>query len=537
MNWSINNYSMAATLHIEVGANFSSRRFDEGLFTSIINETLRNRGINAVADVNQVATTDFMRINGSVVFLPHVLIDDYNDYSALHNVGDEEYWRHLLPAILLHQPGVLFPDELLTGIIPFRVDVSQELKTAILAGGRKLVNELLSLQLSLNDERLKARLQTFDFYSFPIDWDSIREQLISAASSQEILIYTNSHYFDQLVSLAAAENIFELLRDGLFYEFGMKYPAFRFVFDETLPDTGIRFKVNNYLSLPYQGLASTEALINETVEKLKVYNIEARAGINPVNRNVLAIVNMEDVDQLNTKGYAAWDARRYLVLCLSTFLRKHGWVCLTRSLTEEYIGGLQSRLPRLAEMIRQQPGLAFTTHVLRMLVRNEISIRNLKFVLEAILESDYVIADGHADIIFDDRIPVHEQEAKEWQKDALNVVAFVRSRLKRVISSKYLRNQNTLFVYQVDPSIEKLVDPVLNPNMNASDEQRLTAALDTAFRRLQPEVQQTIVLTTVNARPHLEKVVQRSYPNVAVLAYTELTPDTGVQPIAKISLS
>jgi hypothetical protein len=68
------------------------------------------------------------------------------------------------------------------------------------------------------------------------------------------------------------------------------------------------------------------------------------------------------------------------------------------------------------------------------------------------------VADGNTHIIFDERVPVKNGENGQWKQRAENVVEFVRTRLRRYISHKYTKGQQSLQVYLLDPAIEKLFD-------------------------------------------------------------------------------
>ena len=73
------------------------------------------------------------------------------------------------------------------------------------------------------------------------------------------------------------------------------------------------------------------------------------------------------------------------------------------------------------------------TDIMRRLVEEEISIRDLRSVLQALAEWGQV------------------------ESDTVMRTEYVRNALKRYISHKYTRGGNTLVVYLLDPQIEETV--------------------------------------------------------------------------------
>ncbi|MEO1173195.1 MAG: FHIPEP family type III secretion protein [Myxococcota bacterium] len=159
------------------------------------------------------------------------------------------------------------------------------------------------------------------------------------------------------------------------------------------------------------------------------------------------------------------------------------------------------------------------TDILRRLVEEEISIRDLRSILQALAEWGQV------------------------ENDTVMLTEYVRNALKRYISHKYTRGGNTLVVYLLDPQIEETVRSSIQHTQSGSYlalEPEITQEILTAVRNevgnLPPTAQNPVILTTMEIRRYFRKLVELEFPHLAVLSYQELSPDMNIQPIARISL-
>ena len=138
------------------------------------------------------------------------------------------------------------------------------------------------------------------------------------------------------------------------------------------------------------------------------------------------------------------------------------------------------------------------------------------------------------------------QALAEWgqvEHDTVMLTEYVRAALKRYISHKYTRGQNTLIVYLLDPQIEETVRSSIQHTSSGSYlalepeiTQEILSAVRTEVGSLPPTAQNPVILTTMEIRRYFRKLVELEFPHLAVLSYQELSPDMNIQPIARISL-
>jgi type III secretion protein V len=188
--------------------------------------------------------------------------------------------------------------------------------------------------------------------------------------------------------------------------------------------------------------------------------------------------------------------------------------------TQNMLEQLEQAFPALVKEVVPKAVSPFQlTDILRRLVEEEISIRDLRNILQALAEWGPV------------------------ENDTVMLTEYVRAALKRYISHKYTRGQSTLIVYLLDPQIEETVRSSVQHTSSGSYlalepeiTQEILAAVRNEVGNLPPSAQQPVVLTTMEIRRYFRKLVELEFPHLAVLSYQELSPEMNIQPIARISL-
>ena len=328
-----------------------------------------------------------------------------------------------------------------------------------------------------------------------------------------------------LVEDAEGENKFlgemiPMMRDGLFYELGVKFPGIRVRGNETdLPD-GTYIIMINEIPLVSGNVALDKVLVNDTVDRLTLLNIKGEEAVNPANGSECAWIPAQYSDVAEQAGLTTWDASGYMVLHLSSVLRKNSAEFVGIQEVQNMLEQLEQAFPALVKEVVPKAVSPFQlTDILRRLVEEEISIRDLRSILQALAEWGQV------------------------ENDTVMLTEYVRNALKRYISHKYTRGGNTLVVYLLDPQIEETVRSSIQHTQSGSYlalEPEITQEILTAVRNevgnLPPTAQNPVILTTMEIRRYYRKLVELEFPHLAVLSYQELSPDMNIQPIARISL-
>lgn len=187
---------------------------------------------------------------------------------------------------------------------------------------------------------------------------------------------------------------------------------------------------------------------------------------------------------------------------------------LLRRLADEY--------PDLERELQRNVPLPRLTDVLKRLVHEDISIRNLREIAHGLIE---------------------------WaprEKDTALVTEYVRTTLSRYISHRFANADGSLSAIVLHPTVEEQMRQALRQTpagtilmLNPATSQQIAAQIR---RVLQPFVEANdaptavVLLTLLELRPHLRKLTEIELWRVPVLSYQELVPTIRVNTLASVAL-
>ena len=385
-----------------------------------------------------------------------------------------------------------------------------------------VLKEALRMKLSIADrEKVASVLQKGWAAGRAIE--DVSEDVIATLSSGVLEIQLPEDLLRQITIdwEETGLDLFPFLRDGLFVELGMKYPRFRFVVEQRLRPNSFALKVNQVPTLAIQGLRPTECLVNDTADRVrKSLTVESTPTINPATGQPGSIIDRAEQRKAEAEGLTTWNQLQFLILCVADRLRKHGFCLVHRSAVQEQLGQLEKVFPAVVNAARSRMSDERITRILRELIREEVSIRNLRGILEHLLDYDLLAETS-------------EQNSHRELDDRLS---FVRAALSRQMGYKAGHSTQTVVVYLVDPQIEQLAaeQPLLALGPSADE---ILEAFWTEMSYLPPTAWVPNVLTSSQARTVLQEIIASEFPRISVIAHGELPPDTAVQPAARISLT
>ncbi len=316
--------------------------------------------------------------------------------------------------------------------------------------------------------------------------------------------------------------LFELIpfmRDGLFVELGVRFPGVRARGNPGLPPGAYQIQINEVPVVTGQ-VTLDHVLVNDTADRLRLMNIDGIEAINPATRQPAAWVPVHHKDMLEAAGLTTWDVPGYIILHLAAVLRRHAREFVGVQETQAMLDQLDKAFPAVVkEVIPKVVSVLKLTDILGRLVEEEISIRDLRGVLQAIAEYGQVEADN------------------------VMLTEHVRAALKRYVSHKYARGTNTLVVYLLDPQIEEAIRSSIKRTsagthlaLEPDIAQEIVQAVKNECGHLPPSAQRPVILTAMDIRRYVRKLLEYEFnPPFSVVSYQELSPDLNIQPVARIS--
>jgi type III secretion protein V len=316
--------------------------------------------------------------------------------------------------------------------------------------------------------------------------------------------------------------LFELvpfMRDGLFVELGVRFPGVRARGNPGLPPGAYQIQINEVPVVTGQATLG-HILVNDTVDRLRLMNIEGFDAVNPATRQPAAWVPEAAKDMLESAGLTTWDVPGYIILHLAAVLRRHAREFVGVQEVQTMLDQLEKAFPAIVkEVVPKVVTVLKLTDILGRLVEEEISVRDLRGILQALAEQG------------------------QMEADSVMLTEHVRSSLKRYVSHKYARGTNTLVVYLLDPQIEDAIRSSIKRTsagthlaLEPDIAQEIVQAVKNECGHLPPTAQRPVILTSMDIRRYVRKLLEYEFnPPFSVVSYQELSPELNIQPVARIS--
>ncbi|MCC7086211.1 MAG: flagellar biosynthesis protein FlhA [Pirellulales bacterium] len=223
-----------------------------------------------------------------------------------------------------------------------------------------------------------------------------------------------------------------------------------------------------------------------------------------------------DREQAESYRYRVIEAVAALALHLTETVRRHADELLTRDAAKHLIDELKKSQPAAVnELIPEPMKLSEVQRVLQLLLREQISIRQLGSILEALGD--------HA----------------SRTKDPIALAEAVRRRQGRTICSRYRAADGKLYVVTLDPELEDYVAAAMSSSAEGLAARlpphavaAICRAIVEAVAQLARENYPPVVLVADTVRPALRQITASQLPRLVVLSYGEIPSDTPVESLA-----
>jgi type III secretion protein V len=187
--------------------------------------------------------------------------------------------------------------------------------------------------------------------------------------------------------------------------------------------------------------------------------------------------------------------------------RRHAPALLGLQDVQLLLDALEARCPALVRPVLEKVTLPVLTDVLRRLLHEGVSVRNLRGVLETLASPG---VDG----------------------DAAVLAERCRPALARWISHRHAPT-GALFAWLVDPALEETLRTRTVDGAPALEPERVQALLEAVAGLV--EDGRAVLLASGDVRRPLRALCEGAFPEVAVLAYAELDPALRVKPLGRLS--
>ncbi|NNB89539.1 FHIPEP family type III secretion protein [Corallococcus exiguus] len=316
----------------------------------------------------------------------------------------------------------------------------------------------------------------------------------------------------QLTPLAEANGgafvhtVLNAVRDELFFELGVRIPGirvrthaaylgpgeYRILLDEVPAGGGVVQPGALYALVPPSELAFLE--------------VQAEAAVEPSSGRPISRVGEGARSRLELAQVPVRKPSELIADHLRAVLRLRAAALLGLQEVQGLLEGLEAQSPVLVKEALQKVPLPLLVDVLRRLVQEQVSIRDLRAILEALV-------------------------APTTEGDATALAERCRQALHRYLSHQFAPT-GPLYAYLVDPEVEEVLR-ASGPRGLAPEPERIMEILEGV--RVIANGGRAVLLTAPDIRRPLRKLCEGPFPDVAVLTYGELDGDLQIRPIGRLA--
>jgi len=315
---------------------------------------------------------------------------------------------------------------------------------------------------------------------------------------------------------------FTAVRKSFYQDMGIPIPGIRFRLIENMRD---EYKIFiQGIPVAQGNLGFGNVFVKDSTESLNNKQIPHQSGADFLPGLPTVWVSQDQTENLETQKIPTLNATQILSFHLSSSLRQHA----SQFVGVQEIHALFNKLESqgYAELIReaqQLVSLPKITDVMRRLVSEGISIRDLRQILDSIIEWG------------------------EKEQDLSVLAEYVRMGLKRQISHKFSNGSAVLPVYLLEPEAEDVIKASIRQlptgsylalEPDASDKLMETLKFNEEEAQNHDDLTaRPVVLTSMDLRRHLSSYFSSKMANIPVLSFQELTSDVRLRPLGRLKIS
>jgi type III secretion protein V len=309
------------------------------------------------------------------------------------------------------------------------------------------------------------------------------------------------------------------LRTALYYDLGVLLPSCYVNGDVPLKPFQYFIAIKE-VPVVYGSIRPDCLYVNDSAKNIRVFGLDGEDVRNPADLSPGAWIPASQRHIAEMANLKVWEPAEVITLHLSMVMRKYAKDFIGIQEAQALLDFAARGAPKLVEeVVPKVVTIHQLTDVLQRLVDEGISIRDVKSVLDALSEWGRI------------------------EKDPVMLTEYVRSSMKRYISFRYTGGRDTLYVYLLDPEIEDVIRGAIRRTSTGSFlslDPHISHDILDAIRReianLPASAQKPVIITDMELRRFVRRMVELEFPTLSVLSYQELAPELNVQPVGRITM-
>ena len=308
------------------------------------------------------------------------------------------------------------------------------------------------------------------------------------------------------------------IRRALYEDLGIIFPGISLRFNDSLPEEAYVIMVSE-IPVSQGRMRPKHLMVRETVENLTALSVPFEPDKKFIS-SIPTIWTPDDLkNSLTNAGVSFFEPTQLLSYHIAMVLKKYASEFIGIQETRSLLTEMEVKFPELAKEIQRVMPIHKIAEILQRLVSEEVSIRNLRAVMEALIEWG------------------------QKEKDSVMLTEYVRVALKRHISHRYSAGQNVLPAYLLAPAVEDAVRNAIRQTSGGSYlaldpgiSRQLLDSIKSTVGDISRSMQKPVLLTSMDIRRYMRKMIEQDLYELPVLSFQELTQEINIQPLARVEL-
>ena len=230
-------------------------------------------------------------------------------------------------------------------------------------------------------------------------------------------------------------------------------------------------------------------------------------------------IRNDEREKAQVNGYTVVDSTTVIATHISETIKRYSHELVGRQEMQQLLDNVATVAPKVVdELIPGQLNLGVVLRVVKNLLKEGVSIRDMRTILESL--ADYAGLTKDPDVLTE----------------------FVRQSLGRFIVDQFKMDEDTLYLVTVDREVEDAIAEAIQPSdqgsylaMEPGAAQQIISAVRGMVDRFGMYGAQPVVLASPSIRRHVKKLIERFVPHVTVLSHNEIPQNVKIQSLGVVT--
>ncbi|MGI9510518.1 MAG: type III secretion system export apparatus subunit SctV [Geminicoccaceae bacterium] len=350
--------------------------------------------------------------------------------------------------------------------------------------------------------------------------DEAAKAIDSPASlpSQEVVDLDLSADLFEAIDGSDVDARLQRVRKSLFDELGLPFPEIRVRRNDQLAEGRYQVRLDD-VPMEEGVLRIDRLLLCDEPDHLELAGVPGEPGRRFIERSTTLWIEEQHRETLEEAGIGYMDVTECLTATVRHTLARYASEFIGVQETHAILANADQAYGDLVREAQKVVPVQKMADIFRRLLDEGVSIRNLRIVLDALIE---------------------------WgnkEQDVVLLAEYVRSALKRQICHGYADQQKMLHAFLLERDVEQVLRQAIRQTsvggylaLSDEDGARFLTAFHQHADQLAADKVRPIVLTSLDIRRFLRSLLVKNNIQVPVLSYQDLAPEFTVQPVVTIRM-